>query len=114
MNYFNPYYMAYPTASVAPKAGIFKSLFGNLNLSTILSGTSKTLNVVNQAIPLVRQAGPMMKNARTMFRVMNEFKKVETPNPNKNTVPATPIPNQEVRKITEQTTKKASGPTFFL
>jgi hypothetical protein len=56
----------------------------------------------------------MMKNARTMFRVMNEFKKVETPNPNKNTVPATPIPNQEVRKITEQTTKKASGPTFFL
>ena len=106
--------MAYPTASVAPKVGLFKSLFGNLNLSTILSGTSKTLNVVNQAIPLVRQAGPMMKNARTMFRVMNEFKKVESPNTPKSTTPSTPTSNNSFQEIPEQTTRKASGPTFFL
>ena len=114
MNYFNPYYMAYPTASVAPKAGILKSLFGNLNLSTILSGTSKTLNVVNQAIPLVRQAGPMMKNARTMFRVMNEFKKAEVQNTPKSTTASTSIPNTIRQEVPEQASRKASGPTFFL
>ncbi len=114
MNYFNPYYMAYPTVSAAPKAGIFKSLFGNLNLSSILAGTSKTLNVVNQAIPLVRQAGPMMRNAKTMFRVMNEFKKAEAPSTPKSTMPSTSMPTNSLREEQQVVPKKQSGPTFFL
>ena len=113
MNYYNPYYMAYPTMNAVAKPGLFKSLLGNINLSSILSGTSKTLNVVNQAIPLVRQAGPIMKNAKTMFRVMNEFKKVDSPTTTTQVAPSNQpstvsnVPKEEVRSSN-------SGPTFFL
>lgn len=111
MNYFNPYYMSYPAMNVAPKTGILRGLFGNINFSSILSGTSKTLNVVNQAIPLVKQAGPIMKNAKTMFRVMNEFKKVETPSTNSTFKEETKtVTNEQIEKPPVQT----SGPTFFL
>lgn len=111
MNYFNPYYMSYPTMPVAPKTGFLRSLFGNINFSSILSGTSKTLNVVNQAIPIVKQAGPIMKNAKTMFRVMNEFKKVETPSEVKKE--GTPK-MKENTSIMEKPPVQTSGPTFFL
>lgn len=116
MNYFNPYYMAYPTVATAPKAGLLKSLFGGINFSSILSGTSKTLNVVNQALPIVRQAGPMMKNAKTMFRVMNEFKKVEAPRPVQTNTKDVVGTNREVETREERTatSKQSGGPTFFL
>ena len=82
MNY-NPYYFT-PYITQAPaRAGIFNSLFRNtrsINWSSILNGTQKALNIANQAIPVIKQVTPMMQNAKTMFKVMNEFKKVETPN----------------------------------
>ena len=95
MNYYNPYFGMYPYLTNAPKVGLFKSLFGNLNFSSILSGTQKTLNIVNQSIPLIKQAKPIISNAKTMFRVMNEFKKND--------------------KVTTYETKKAksNSPTFF-
>ena len=113
MNYFNPYYMAYPTVAAAPKTGLLKSLFGGINLQSILSGTSKTLNVVNQALPLVRQAGPMMKNAKTMFRVMNEFKRVDNPTPPKATI-GKESRNNEKKEESHGIPPRQSGPTFFL
>lgn len=113
MNYFNPYYMAYPTMNTISKPSLFKGIFSNINFSSILSGTSKTLNVVNQAIPLIKQAGPIMKNAKTMFRVMNEFKKADSvKTTSTNIVPQTQPSNsvkEEVRRIPQNT-----GPTFFL
>lgn len=70
---YNPYLynMSYMPAS--------KGILSSINFSSILTNAQKTLNVVNQTIPLIKQAGPIVKNARTMFKVMNEFKKVETP-----------------------------------
>ncbi len=79
MNYYNPYFMSYPYLQMAPRMGLFQRIFGNLNFGSILSGTQKTLNIVNQGIPLIKQAKPIIKNVKTMFRVMNEFKKVDTP-----------------------------------
>lgn len=113
MNYFNPYYMAYPTVATAPKTGLLKSLFGGINLQSILSGTSKTLNVVNQALPLVRQAGPMMRNAKTMFRVMNEFKRVDSPTSTKATK-TNEIRINEKKEESKTIPPKQNGPTFFL
>jgi len=108
MNYYNPYFSTYPYMSVAPKAGIFTRLFGgNLNLGSILSGTQKTLNIVNQAIPIIKQAGPVFNNAKTMFKVMNEFKKVETPI--NNTIPTI---NEE--EIVVENNNIKNGPTFFV
>lgn len=45
-----------------------------INWGSLITNTSKTLNVVNQAIPLVRQVGPMMNNMRSMLRIASIFK----------------------------------------
>ena len=87
MNYYMPYFNMSP--SVAPmisrgaSRGLFSRLFSGINWSSILSNTQKTLGIVNQAIPMVKQISPIMKNAKTMFKVMNEFKKVDFRSPDK-------------------------------
>lgn len=44
------------------------------NWSNFLSNTQKTLNVVNQAIPIFYQIKPIWNNAKTMFRIMGALK----------------------------------------
>ena len=83
MNYYYPYYSYnIPFSGIntfSRNSGLISRLFGNINISNILNGTQRTLNIVNQTIPLIKQAQPIIKNAKTMFKVMNEFKKVDTP-----------------------------------
>ena len=99
MNFYNPYFYSIPTES-----GI-SSLLNRLSLSSIINGTSKTLNLVNQAIPVVKQVSPLMKNLKTMFNVMNEFKKNDLENNgNKET-----IKNDNAIKV-----ENNIGPTFFV
>lgn len=117
MNYYNPYFgYPYMGTTAASNGGIFSKLFGkSLNWSSILSGTQKTLGVVNQAIPIVKQVSPVMKNAKTMFRIMNEFKKVDTAPINVND---TTTSNDEILKNEPQTnitySNNNTGPTFFI
>ncbi len=97
MNFYNPYYMPYITS----RTGLFSNLFKGINFSSILSGTQKALNFANQDIPVVKEISPMIKNAKTMFKVMNEFTKPE---------------NKPVNKTTIENTEKyiyQNGPTFF-
>ena len=80
MNFYNPYYYMAPTINSGLGRGLLSgSIRNGINWSSILNGAQRTLNLVNQAIPLVKQAAPMVRNAKTMFKVMNEFKKVEGP-----------------------------------
>lgn len=80
MNYYNPYFYTMPNVISTPKVGLFSRIFGGkITLSGILNGTQRALNFANQAIPLVKQVRPMIGNAKTMFKVMNEFKKADTP-----------------------------------
>ena len=84
MNYYTPYFNMYPD-TITPLAtstsrGIFSRLFGRINFGSILTNTQKTLNIVNQAIPVIKQVSPVVKNAKTMFKVMNEFKKEDNSN----------------------------------
>jgi len=114
MNYY-PYFNSVPymTQTMA-KPSIFKSLLGNINLSSIISGTQKTLNIINQTIPLIKQAGPVINNAKTMFRVMNEFKRVDTPifqKENTNTV--IQKNDNDLTLTTNTPTYSNNGPTFF-
>ena len=74
MNYYNPYFYAMPYAE---QSGIFSKLFKGLSFSKILNGTERALNFANQAIPIVKQVKPIIGNAKTMFKIMNEFKKNE-------------------------------------
>ena len=102
MNYY-PYFNNIPyIASTPAKTSIFGNLLGGIKLSSIINGTQKTLNILNQAIPLIRQAGPILNNAKTMFRVMNEFKRFDI---------------NEIQPVVEEVVEtkviNTSGPTFF-
>jgi len=114
MNYY-PYFNGMPYLSSMPstKPGIFKSLFGNLKFSSILNGTQKTLGIVNQALPLIKQAGPVINNAKTMFKVMNEFKKNEPIVDNKIVKTIENAETKVQNKTIETPSYKTNGPVFF-
>lgn len=115
MNYYNPYFYQIPDINQT-RPGLFSRLFKNNNISfsKILNGTQKVLGIANQAIPLVKQVGPVINNTKTMFRIMNEFKKGDKSS--KDTKH-----NNIVNKLTNNSTTQANttystnnGPTFFM
>lgn len=102
-SFYNPYmYSNY--INTATKTGLFSGLFKKFNFTNFLTGASKTLNVVNQAIPIYYQVKPMINNAKTMFRIMNAVK-----TPDKNNI------KEQNSKVNETVTKENDGnPTFFI
>ena len=105
MNYYLPFgTIPYETQST----GLFSRLFKNgINWSSILTNTQKTLNIINQTIPVIKQVKPVVNNAKTMFKVMNEFKKIDTPSVNKKE-------NKNIKEIKEKNINNQNNPTFFL
>lgn len=101
MNFYNPYLYSIPTSTST-------GLLSKLSFGSILSGTTKALNFVNQAIPVVKQVSPLVKNAKTMFRVMNELKKTDTP-PSSTKVIDSPSEIEE-----KPVPLLSNGPTFFV
>ena len=79
MNFYNPYMYVMPSSQ---NIGILGRLFGKtgISISNFLNGTQKVLNIANQTIPLVKQVKPLIGNAKTMFKIMNEFKKTDISN----------------------------------
>lgn len=122
MNYY-PYMMNMPLAYQTAKPSLFSNLFKGFNFSSILSGTGKVLNVANQAIPLIKQVKPVINNAKTMFNVMNEFRKIDNISTNTQTIENNNS-NNNINNISNKTnnsnidsnmnTKKNNSlPTFF-
>ena len=60
-------------------AGAAASGASKITFSGILNGASKTLGVINQAIPVLYQVKPIWNNARTMFRVVKEINSKDEP-----------------------------------
>lgn len=91
-----------------PTLGL-SNLFKKFSFSGFLNGASKTLNVVNQAIPIYYQVKPMISNAKTMFKVM---KAVKTPEAKFYTEPTTykNVDNTQ----NKQNYSNNGNPTFFL
>ena len=115
MNYYNPYFYTMPNTIVtAARPGLFSRLFGGLTFSRFIDGTQRALNFANQAIPFVKQVKPMIGNAKTMFRVMNEFKRTE--NPKNNVSQNNSFANNNMNNNTEKNTRENYdlGPTFFI
>lgn len=110
-NYYNPF--MYQT--LRPRGlGLFKSIgngknIGNLlhkiNFSSILTGTSKTLNVINQAIPIYYQVKPMFKNAKTMFKIVNAIKTDDN---------RSNINNYQNNNTVKENNKIYNNPVFFI
>lgn len=71
--YNNPmYYNNYFPYGNSIKKNIFN--FKSINWSNILNNTQKTLNVINQAIPVYYQVKPIWTNAKTMFQMVGALK----------------------------------------
>lgn len=85
MPFVNPY-NAIGAASALPRTGGLLSKLGlrNINFGNILTNTSKTLNVINQAIPVVKQVGPMFNNMKSILKVASLFNDATTPSNNNN------------------------------
>ena len=108
MNYYNPYYFIPMSRMARPSLfGVLRNSFRGINFGGILNGTQRTLNIINQAIPIVKQVRPVMKNARTMFNVINQFKKVDEPN----NLEKTNNKNAHTNSIDNS---KVNKPSFFI
>ena len=117
MNFYNPYYYSIPTNLAQPKIGLLGKLFGKTGVSigNFLTGTQKVLNIANQTIPLVKQIRPMIGNAKTMFKVMNEFKRVEKSNIRVNTDnKQIDISDDSKNTKSNEYLYKKEGPIFFV
>lgn len=103
MNYYNPYFYNMPLdiSYGIPKTSLFSRIFKDFSFGKVIDGTQKVLNFANQAIPLAKQIKPMIGNAKTMFKVMNEFKRVEYPRLKKE------------NNVNKSSNNYTNGPTFF-
>ena len=91
--------------------GFFEALKSKINLGAILTNTQKTLNIVNQAIPIVYQVKPIVNNAKTLFKVIGAVNA-------KDPTPTTKIINTNTPITKNETTldviSNQNQPTFFL
>ena len=104
-NNFFPYQQANPERLV--RRGLFSSFLSGtskINWSNLLNNTQKTLNVINQAIPVYYQVKPIYNNAKTMFRMVSALKDDDTK-----------IDKQKkTNKAQSEKKDTSNGPVFFL
>lgn len=122
--FYNPYmFQAYQTASGVGKASLgIKGLFHNFNFGNFLNSAGKTLNVINQAIPIFYQVKPIVNNAKTMFRVMGAVRDTDTSNKNSsnrynnynNSNNTYSNISSKESNINNTVNTNSSSPTFFL
>ena len=94
--YYNNFF-PYQNNSTLLKKGFGLSSFKKVNWTNILNNTQKTLNVINQAIPVYYQVKPIIGNAKTMLRMVSALKEDDNKNLDKS-----------IKKET------SSGPVFYL
>ena len=110
-----PTYQNIPAQTTVPR---ISSLFGStkavgaanaskITFSGILNGASKTLGVINQAIPVFYQVKPIWNNARTMFKVVKGLNSQDDSQTNQEAISIN-------SKNWSQQEKKSNGPTFFM
>lgn len=103
--YNNPIFFQQPNIKLA-KTSIF-------NFSELLNKTQRTLNIVNQALPIFYQIKPLWNNTKTILKIANIInekpKEIRKQTVNQNNK------KNEIENNTKQTTKKQyNEPVFFL
>ena len=80
----------------------------SLSIGKILSGISKGLGIVNQAIPIYKEIKPMMSNAKKVLEIAKEFNKPST-------IKIMDVtPKKEVTTtVTPSNLTNSSNPVFF-
>lgn len=108
-----PYMMPNFAAPAANAATTGTSLLSKISISSLLSNAQKTLNVVNQAIPLYYQVKPVFKNIKTLGKIGRELNKVDKND--KVTVNNNIISNiSSNNKIKEEKSNDIPTPSFFI
>lgn len=103
---FNNPYTMFPYQNqllTTTKPSILKTL-SNIKWGNLLNNTQKTLNVINQAIPVYYQVKPIWGNLKSFSKILSEFKETDTNNNNN-------INNQREESLKE---KENNLPTFFI
>jgi len=102
--YNNPNF--YPYNNFYTKPSFFSKL-KNISFTEILNGTQKTLNVINQAIPIFYQIKPLINNTKTIFKIasaINNDKRIDS--------------KEKITTIKKETLKNKNidynQPTFFI
>ncbi len=91
--------------SRAARPGLFQA-FRNIKWNSILTNTQKTLNVINQAIPVYYQIKPIASNLRSFGKIMSAFNSPDTPSSQTTT--------QEVTREVKEKENQNGLPTFFI
>ena len=106
-----PYGIASPfLGSAATKT----SFLSKINWSTLLSNTQKTLNVVNQAIPLYYQVKPIFGNIKTLGKISKELSNTCNSNDTSLPIQTNNIANTKEINNTQNNNSSYPKPTFFL
>ena len=86
------------------------SLKDTIKWSELLEGTKKTLDVVNQAIPIHYQVKPIVSNAKTLLKVANVINSDTTEVIAKNEEEA----QSEIKEEVSTTSSGNNRPIFYL
>lgn len=108
-SYQSPSYYSY-FGNPHPKVSFFSKFKNGVNWSNLLNNTSKTLNLINQAIPVYYQVLPLIKNCSTLFKIADIIKtddKEEVKNDSK-------YQNISLEKQKEDSNISSNELTFFL
>jgi len=95
--YIDPSYMNMGRMPI--KQGLLSSL-KSIKWSNILNTTQKTLNVINQAIPVYYQIKPIWSNVKNLGKLMSVFNEPD---------------NEDTTNLKNKVEKeKTNSPTFFI
>lgn len=102
--YNNPNFFQYQNLNLA-KPKIF-------NFSDLLNKTQKTLNVINQAIPIFYQIKPLWNNTKTILKIANIVNEKPKQERKENVNKGNNKQNEQTNTIKQET--KYNEPVFFL
>lgn len=57
------------------------SFIKNIKISSIISGTSKTLNVIKKSIPVYKEIRPYINKEKSIFKNKNEIDEIKMSKP---------------------------------
>lgn len=80
--------------------------------SGLLNGASKTLGVINQAIPVFYQVKPIINNAKTMYRVAKEINSNDRKNTSTNSSNNNSNNNTKTNNVSNN--NDVNKPNFFI
>ena len=86
---------------------MFSNIVGTgLTLAKVISGLSKTVNIVKEVIPIYENVKPMLGNTKKILKYFQNGNNLVLKNSNN-------ILNRQIKKTTSTASNLINNPTFF-